>query len=331
MPLGVEPLPGVGVLVEMGAVEERETVGVVREVRRHPVEDDPDTGLVQDVDEVHEVLRLAVPGGRREIPRRLIAPRAVERMLRHGHELDVGKPQSAHVLRQLVRSRAVRQVAPVSRAAPRSEMDLVDRYRRPERVAGPTRREPVLVAPLVLERPRARRRARRDLREERERIGLVDAVAAVPGLESILVALPASHVRDHRLPDAAPVRPRAERMRLRVPVVEIADDRNATRVGRPQGEPGGSCAELASHPLVQAAMRALAEEVEVLMGEEKRVGGVHGVTDPEDTGVPSSQTSCLPIACSSYTRCRKDRARRHAVCNGKNAVWSAADRIRTSE
>ena len=99
----MEPLPPVGVLVEMGAVEEREAVGVVREVRRHPVEDDPDAGLVQDVDEIHEVLRLAVPRGRREVAGRLIAPRAVERMLGHRQQLDVGEPERGHVLRERVR------------------------------------------------------------------------------------------------------------------------------------------------------------------------------------------------------------------------------------
>jgi hypothetical protein len=60
LPVGMESLTRVGVLVEMSAVEVGETVGVGREVRRHPVEDDGDAVLVQVVDQVHEILRRAV-------------------------------------------------------------------------------------------------------------------------------------------------------------------------------------------------------------------------------------------------------------------------------
>ena len=72
----------VGVLVEVGAVEVAEAVLVAREVRRHPVEDDADAALVQRIDQVHEILRRAEAAGRREVADRLVAPRAVERMLR---------------------------------------------------------------------------------------------------------------------------------------------------------------------------------------------------------------------------------------------------------
>ena len=51
----MEALARVGVLEQVRAVEVREAVLVVREVRRHPVEDHADAGLVQLVDERHEV------------------------------------------------------------------------------------------------------------------------------------------------------------------------------------------------------------------------------------------------------------------------------------
>ena len=51
--------------------------------------------LVQVVDQEHEVLRRAVAAGRGEVAGRLVAPGAVERMLRHRQELDVGEAQFA--------------------------------------------------------------------------------------------------------------------------------------------------------------------------------------------------------------------------------------------
>ena len=58
---GLRPEPGVGVLVQVGAVELGERPGVAREVRGHPVDDDADARLVQRVDEEAEVVRGAEP------------------------------------------------------------------------------------------------------------------------------------------------------------------------------------------------------------------------------------------------------------------------------
>ena len=55
-PVLVLALARVGVLVERRAVEERQAVRVLGEMRRHPVHNHPDACLVAAVDEVHEVL-----------------------------------------------------------------------------------------------------------------------------------------------------------------------------------------------------------------------------------------------------------------------------------
>src|SRR5690606_41994804 len=59
VPVGMEALARVGVLVERGAVEAREPVLVVREVRRHPDEQYADAGLVAALDEAPELRRRA--------------------------------------------------------------------------------------------------------------------------------------------------------------------------------------------------------------------------------------------------------------------------------
>ncbi len=54
-PVGVLALARIFVLVEGGAVEAAEAVGVAGEVGGHPVEEHADAVLVAVVDEVHEV------------------------------------------------------------------------------------------------------------------------------------------------------------------------------------------------------------------------------------------------------------------------------------
>ena len=89
-PILVLALARVRVFVKIGAVEFREPVRVLRKMRRHPIHDDADAGLMALVDKMTELIRTAVPARRRVVIRHLITPRTFERMLRHGHELDVG-------------------------------------------------------------------------------------------------------------------------------------------------------------------------------------------------------------------------------------------------
>ena len=88
-PVAVLPLPGIGVLVERGAVELREPVRVLGEVAGNPVEDDADAGSVAGIDERLELARRAEAAGRRIEAGHLVSPRSRERMLHHRQQLDV--------------------------------------------------------------------------------------------------------------------------------------------------------------------------------------------------------------------------------------------------
>src|SRR5690606_37636857 len=114
-----------------------------------------------------------------EITDALVAPRPVERMLHHGQELDVREAHVRDVVGERLGDLAVAEPAAVVPPSPRAEMHLVDRPRRVERIRGRTARHPFRVAPLVLERPETGSGSRRRLEEERERVALVDAIAAV--------------------------------------------------------------------------------------------------------------------------------------------------------
>jgi len=67
-------LPRVGMLVEVRAVELGQPVRILGEVRRHPIENHADPGLVAVVDEVPELVRISEAAGRRVIAGNLISP-----------------------------------------------------------------------------------------------------------------------------------------------------------------------------------------------------------------------------------------------------------------
>src|SRR5688572_10755887 len=96
-PVTMLTLAGVRMLVEFGAIEARQAVGVFRKMPWYPVENHGQAVLVAGVDERLEVVRRAVPRARREEPGDLVPPRAEKRMLHHRQELDVGVAHLLHV------------------------------------------------------------------------------------------------------------------------------------------------------------------------------------------------------------------------------------------
>ena len=56
-PVLVESLARVGMLVEMRAVEGSESMRIVREVAGHPIEDEPDSGIMCGLHEAGEIVR----------------------------------------------------------------------------------------------------------------------------------------------------------------------------------------------------------------------------------------------------------------------------------
>ncbi len=180
-PVGVRAEPGVGVLVERGPVELGQRPGVAREVRGHPVDDDPDARLVQGVDQVPEVVGRAEPGRRRVVRGDLVPPRAAERMLGHRQELDVGEPEVGDVGGQLDRELPVGQAGP-----PRAEVHLVDRHRADQRLPDGALGQPVAVLPLVRGLVHDRAGGGRQLGVGRHRVGLVPPHAVGPA-DGVLV------------------------------------------------------------------------------------------------------------------------------------------------
>ena len=143
-PVGLLAAPRVGVLVQRGAVEPAQRPLVLGEVRRHPVQDDADAGLVQPVDQVPQVVRRAEAGVRGVVRGHLVAPGRGERVAGQRQELDVGEPGLGELGDQLVGHLPV-----VQAHLPGPGVDLVDRQR------------PVELVGLAPGRPSSRRRSTR--------------------------------------------------------------------------------------------------------------------------------------------------------------------------
>ena len=83
------------------------------------------------VHEILEVLGRAESGGGGEVVAGLVAPGLVERVLGHGHELDVGEAQVGHIGDKLVGQFVVAEEIPVVRPfpAPGAEVHFIDAHR----------------------------------------------------------------------------------------------------------------------------------------------------------------------------------------------------------
>jgi len=273
-PVRVLALARVGVLVEVRAVEIAQGVPVFGEVGRHPVEDDADAVLMALVNQVHQVVRRPVAAGGGEVAGHLVAPRHIERVLGDGHQLDVRVAHLLGVRHQRLGQLAVGQpLQPVRLAPPRAEMHLVDAQRRAQRVARGAGFHPGRIAPLVAVQVYDQRGgARAHLLGEAVGIGLLRLVASGARAQVVLVGRPFVQAGDEEFPDAS-VGVQAHGVNARVPAVEVADDADAVGVGRPHREMDAAhavhFAQVRAKPLVAAEVPPFAEQVEVVVGQQR--------------------------------------------------------------
>src|ERR1700733_11807334 len=124
----------------MCAVEVSQAVGVGREMRRHPVQDDGDAMLMQVVDQIHEILRGAVARCRGEITSGLVSPGTIERMFHYWQEFHMSKSHSLDILREPRRGLAVGQwtIMLLGNAHPGAEVHFINGVRSTQRVASRT-------------------------------------------------------------------------------------------------------------------------------------------------------------------------------------------------
>ena len=171
----------VRILVQRRAIESAKGERVLREMRRNPVHDYADAGLVHLLDEILEVVRAAKARINRVIAGYLITPRAGEGMLGQRHEFHMGETFLLDVGDQLVGQFAI----VLHILAPARGMDLVDADRTVVRVGLGSLVHPVLVMPRMDGVDDDGTGARRNLMRTLHRIGLHDPF--VVGVEDLIL------------------------------------------------------------------------------------------------------------------------------------------------
>ncbi|MNB99514.1 hypothetical protein D3C75_468000 [compost metagenome] len=245
-------------------------------MRRHPVENHPDAGLVAGVDERGELVRRAITRTRRELRQQLITPRTAERVFHDRHQFDVGEAQvfdignqSLGQFRPGVLAGHFTQV--VQLALPRTRVQFVDRQGRRHPLMVATGQHPVLVLPVDFQRRGDfRGGVRRQAGGQRHRVGLQrqDAV----GTENfVLVGVPRLQARDEQLPDPGGM-PQAHRMAAPVPDVEITDHRHPPGIGCPHRETHTVDAvhglELGTEARTEVAVIAFGKQVQIHVAQQ---------------------------------------------------------------
>src|SRR5262245_8724741 len=116
------------VLEQRRPVELRQPVRILREMARHPVENDPDSVDVARIDERLELLPLAEPARRGEEPDHLVAPGPREWMLHHREQLNMRIAHLLDIRNELLGKLPVGQVSVrlFRDPRPRSQVYLVD-------------------------------------------------------------------------------------------------------------------------------------------------------------------------------------------------------------
>ena len=216
------------------SVELVKAVFVLGKMRGHPVENDAYPVFMELVHQPHEFMRRAETGGNAEIPRDLIAPAAVERIFRHGHEFHVRIPHALYVGHEFFGKFRIGEIPAVLLLLPAAEMHFVNIdgrgiYRGAFRLL-PVRAVPPLVSAEIVHFGRGMRRR---FAVESVRIGFVDPpLFRFYGKLVIIVSL---HPRDKSFVDTLGAYP-FHGIAFGIPAVEIAHDGYSLRARRPGSE-----------------------------------------------------------------------------------------------
>ena len=128
-PILVRALARVFMLVERRAVETCQRPLVAREMRRDPIHQQTDAGLVHRIDEILKIVRSAEATGGRIKSGHLVAPRRIKRVFRDRKEFHVGEAHLLHVVNQRAGNLAVTERFGQRFLPPGTEMHFVNAHR----------------------------------------------------------------------------------------------------------------------------------------------------------------------------------------------------------
>jgi len=304
-PIRMRALAGIGMFVEMGAVELGEAVGVAGKMRGRPIEKDAEAGLVAAIDKFHEFGGGAVAAGGGEIAESLITPGAVEGMLHDGEEFDMRVAEVFDVGDELVGEFAIGEPAVVSfgDAPPGAEMDFVDGDRRLEPVFLDAPGEPIGIVPfVVIEAGDDGAGVGAKFGTEGVGIGFKRQDVSGGADDFIFVDGAFGKLGEKDFPDAGSAAG-PHGMDATVPTVEITYDTDALGAGGPDGKVNAADAfegdDVGTEFFVSVVVAAFAHEVEIEFGEHGRKSV--GVVEFERDAVMRAALDF--VAAGSRSRC----------------------------
>ena len=109
LPVGMKPLSGIGMIIEMRAVKICQTVCIIGKMAGHPVENQADASLMEAVNQKFEILGQPKAAGWRKVARNLVAPARKIRMLHDRKQFDMREPHFLDIVHQLCCEFAVAQ------------------------------------------------------------------------------------------------------------------------------------------------------------------------------------------------------------------------------
>lgn len=148
-------------------------------------------------------------------------------------------------------------------------MDFINRDGATQAVSSCAVRHPLAISPRICaEVPHPGGGLRPDFRSKSVRIGFIYFITPILGRDVILVPRPRPHIRYKALPYPSSSA-RFEGIRLRVPSVKVPEYADLLGVGRPHGEMNaalpGELAEVCPHLLVGTAVRALRQQIQIVV------------------------------------------------------------------
>ena len=281
VPVAVHSLAGVGMFIEMGAVEIRQAMAVGGKMAGHPVDDDADPLFMQALDEPTKIVRRAETAGGRIEPDGLISPGTAEGIFVDRHQFHMGKPHVADIGSQLLGQFPIgqRPVAVLGHAAPRAQMHFVDADRGIPRHGRLAPGHPLVVPPVIGGQVIDHRGGlRRQFSGKTVGVGLGRQQGPVSGQDLIFVQRPGTDPGNENLPISVAA---AHRMDPAVPAVEVPHHRDPLGIGRPHRESDTRHPlhdlHMGAQPAIKMQMGAFAQQMQVEIAQQRRkaIGVIH--------------------------------------------------------
>jgi len=267
-PIRVKTLTGVGVFIQMAAIKVRKSMLVVGEMGWHPIQYHTYALTVEIINQIHQVLRAAIPAGGRKIIADLITPRTIKGVLRDRQKLDMRKTKAVHMVGKQRRHLAVVQpaIAFFGPSFPRAKMNLIDGNRCILRDASATVRHPFLIVPMVRKIAKRGCCAWGKLHGKGVGVRLGYLVATMVGNNVVFVKPAIPKPGNETNPDARPA-DGMQRMSAGGPVIEISNYAYRIRIRCPNSKVktrfSMKLERVGAQLFIQPGMIAFIEEVQV--------------------------------------------------------------------